>query len=211
MSCRGGLIKKPKRWALYLRDRLTCVYCQEHLTQILEEGGFLTLDHIRPLSRGGTNHPSNLTTACYSCNTARKAKAIKVWWAEEDRARSYKAVLNAFSQARKRWAQDERAYRAQAHLLLGTDGLGLSHHKPTAIALNDERALAQWQADPPEWLAREIAENEAQQDALCVTCNRPNANIAIILRRPTHVGPFYWDAATERLIEDFPESAPTPF
>lgn len=31
-----------------------------------------TVDHILPLSRGGTNDPANLAPACRSCNSARR-------------------------------------------------------------------------------------------------------------------------------------------
>lgn len=31
----------------------------------------LTTDHIRPISRGGTNAPENLRTLCRRCNSAR--------------------------------------------------------------------------------------------------------------------------------------------
>jgi 5-methylcytosine-specific restriction endonuclease McrA len=31
----------------------------------------LTRDHVIPLSRGGTNHPSNIRTLCRSCNAAK--------------------------------------------------------------------------------------------------------------------------------------------
>jgi 5-methylcytosine-specific restriction endonuclease McrA len=35
-------------------------------------GGNATLDHIVPVELGGTNDPSNLVTACLSCNSAKQ-------------------------------------------------------------------------------------------------------------------------------------------
>ena len=32
----------------------------------------LTKDHVVPLSRGGTNHPSNLRTLCRACNSRKR-------------------------------------------------------------------------------------------------------------------------------------------
>lgn len=52
-----------------------CVYCG---------GKAQHVDHMIPVSRGGTNWPSNLVPACHSCNSrkARKTfKEYKVWLA----------------------------------------------------------------------------------------------------------------------------------
>ncbi len=65
-----------KRMKIYLRDGYKCQYCsvkasvkpskkQIHIKE-------LTLDHITPKSKGGSNLPSNLVTACKKCNQ-RKA------------------------------------------------------------------------------------------------------------------------------------------
>ena len=45
-----------------------CVYCGSFLG--LE---FATLDHVFPLSRGGTHDPGNLVAACQSCNQLKGA------------------------------------------------------------------------------------------------------------------------------------------
>jgi 5-methylcytosine-specific restriction enzyme A len=35
----------------------------------------LTLDHLMPLARGGSTHPSNCVPACRSCNQAKKLES----------------------------------------------------------------------------------------------------------------------------------------
>jgi len=60
-------IRPVKRLAIYLRDGLACCYCGEGV----EDGAKLTLDHLAPHSHGGTNHESNLVTACHRCNSSR--------------------------------------------------------------------------------------------------------------------------------------------
>jgi 5-methylcytosine-specific restriction endonuclease McrA len=67
-----------KRMKIYLRDKYQCQYCSAKVTKkhpllkrVLEVKD-LTLDHITPKSRGGSNLPSNLVTACKPCNQ-RKA------------------------------------------------------------------------------------------------------------------------------------------
>ena len=44
-----------------------CTYCGSPAT----EGNPLTIDHVIPLTRGGTNQRENLTVACYRCNRTK--------------------------------------------------------------------------------------------------------------------------------------------
>lgn len=56
-------IQRAKRLRIYARDDHQCVWCgaREHLT----------LDHLLPRSHGGSNHHTNLFTACMRCNRER--------------------------------------------------------------------------------------------------------------------------------------------
>src|SRR5207237_7883135 len=56
---------------LFARDSYQCQYCGRHAAELRPREA-LTRDHLVPLSRGGTNAWTNVTTACSSCNT-RKA------------------------------------------------------------------------------------------------------------------------------------------
>ena len=49
------------RRAIFLRDKYTCQYCGT-------QSKALTLDHIVPLSRGGTHVWNNIVGACVPCN-----------------------------------------------------------------------------------------------------------------------------------------------
>ncbi len=60
------------RQAVLERDDYTCVYCGRR-------GGRLTLDHVLPVSRGGTSDLSNLVAACVSCNSAKGTKTPQEW------------------------------------------------------------------------------------------------------------------------------------
>lgn len=68
-------IRPAKRLAIYMRDGLACCYCH----QGVEQGTKLTLDHVTPLSRRGTNKETNLVTACFSCNSARGNKKVEAF------------------------------------------------------------------------------------------------------------------------------------
>ena len=61
------------RLAIYLRDGMACAYCGA----TVEDGTLLTLDHLMPDSRGGSNAPTNLVTACRRCNCARGNRTVR--------------------------------------------------------------------------------------------------------------------------------------
>jgi len=61
-------IREGKRLAIYARDGFRCVWCNVGGNETAR----LTLDHLRPYSRGGSNEPDNLVTSCLSCNSRRK-------------------------------------------------------------------------------------------------------------------------------------------
>jgi len=54
------------RIRVYKRDRFQCTYCGVPGTE-----AELEVDHIVPLAKGGSNHMSNLTTACRKCNAKK--------------------------------------------------------------------------------------------------------------------------------------------
>jgi hypothetical protein len=68
-------IRPSKRLAIYLRDGLACGYC--HAT--IEQGARLTLDHLVPYSKGGTNDATNLVTACGRCNSSRGNRTVQTF------------------------------------------------------------------------------------------------------------------------------------
>lgn len=53
------------------RDRFRCTYCG-----IPGTDAELEIDHITPVSKGGSHHISNLTTSCRLCNQTKGDKAI---------------------------------------------------------------------------------------------------------------------------------------
>ncbi len=63
-------IRKWRRLAIYIRDEFTCVYCSRNLKYALSAE--ISLDHLVPKCEGGSNHSSNLVTACHSCNSDRR-------------------------------------------------------------------------------------------------------------------------------------------
>lgn len=65
-------IRTAKRLAIYLRDGLACAWCGA----TIEDGTILTLDHLTPQSKGGSNHERNLVTCCKRCNDSRGNRSV---------------------------------------------------------------------------------------------------------------------------------------
>lgn len=70
-------IAKSTRLAIYLRDQFTCVYCGKDLHGAHVRG--VTLDHLIPRERGGSNCPTNLVTACKTCNDSKGDTPWRRW------------------------------------------------------------------------------------------------------------------------------------
>lgn len=68
-------IRQDKRLAIYLRDGLACAYCGHSV----EDGAKLSLDHVKPNSKGGSNHESNLVTCCDRCNSSRGNRPLRTF------------------------------------------------------------------------------------------------------------------------------------
>ncbi len=71
---KGVQIRADLRLAIYLRDRFTCLYCCKDLHGAHPSD--ITLDHLVPDSKGGSNAPANLITACRACNCSRQDKPL---------------------------------------------------------------------------------------------------------------------------------------
>ena len=70
-------IRRSTRLAIYSRVGFCCCYCGA----TAEEGAFLTLDHVLACELNGSNDPTNLVTACLSCNSAKRDLATRSWFA----------------------------------------------------------------------------------------------------------------------------------
>ncbi len=68
-----------KRDRIYMRDKFTCQYCSVKQGKKLAGGerftrDLMTLDHIKPQSRGGLTSAENLVLACKPCNQTKGDK-----------------------------------------------------------------------------------------------------------------------------------------
>lgn len=66
-------IRPRKRWAIYVRDGFSCVYC-------FKQEDFLQLDHLFPRSsRWADNDHRRLVSCCPECNTEKGGASISSW------------------------------------------------------------------------------------------------------------------------------------
>lgn len=64
-------ISKGLRFEVFKRDGFRCRYCGATPNQ-----STLHVDHVIPVSGGGTNDPANLVTACSACNAGKSARPV---------------------------------------------------------------------------------------------------------------------------------------
>jgi 5-methylcytosine-specific restriction endonuclease McrA len=53
------------------RDKRTCQMCGRKAPEVI-----LEIDHIIPVSKGGSNHPTNLQVLCFDCNRGKGADLL---------------------------------------------------------------------------------------------------------------------------------------
>ncbi|MDS1774062.1 HNH endonuclease signature motif containing protein [Vibrio vulnificus] len=74
---KNGQIKRYSNWNQWLRNALIhrengrCAICKSDLTGAISLGKKIHIDHIVPISRGGTNDPTNLQVLCEACNLSK--------------------------------------------------------------------------------------------------------------------------------------------
>lgn len=72
-------ISPRTRYEVFERDGYTCQYCGAKAPNVE-----LHVDHIVPVSKGGTNDLSNLVTACAECNLGKSNLETTKFTGEED-------------------------------------------------------------------------------------------------------------------------------
>jgi hypothetical protein len=72
-------VREQRKYELIERDGMACHYCDCLLVDTPERSsprwyGKLTVDHVVPVSAGGSNKLSNLVLACQECNSRKRDK-----------------------------------------------------------------------------------------------------------------------------------------
>jgi hypothetical protein len=72
---RARHLRPGERYAILARDHFRCVLCGANPKS--DPSVTLHVDHIHPVSRGGTSTPDNLRTLCSQCNYGKGARTIE--------------------------------------------------------------------------------------------------------------------------------------
>lgn len=105
----GRWIRVDKRLAIYLRDDFTCLLCGCALCNTDPQD--ITLDHVKPRSKGGTNDERNLFTCCRSCNSSRQDQRLSAYapsWVCELVRRNVRRSLKKYRTLARSIIEDKR-------------------------------------------------------------------------------------------------------
>lgn len=121
-------VTKRARYEVLKRDNHTCQYCGEKAPDVT-----LHIDHVIPVSLGGTDDPGNLVAACKDCNLGKASSspdAAVVEAVQADALRWAAAIREAAHRAAQRleessslfdYFEDEWMYRNPAFADLPSD------------------------------------------------------------------------------------------
>lgn len=70
LGIKGGLL--ALRFKVFRRDEFKCVACGRSV----KDGIVLNIEHLHPLSKGGTWAIDNLVTMCFECNQGKKCTIL---------------------------------------------------------------------------------------------------------------------------------------
>jgi len=85
-------LSKKVRFEVLKRDSFACQYCGASAPEAL-----LQVDHIKPVSKGGTNRITNLITSCQPCNSGKSDRELS----DTTVVSKQKAQLDALQQRRE--------------------------------------------------------------------------------------------------------------
>ena len=91
-------VSKRTRFEVLRRDNHACRYCGRTAPEVK-----LTLDHVLPVSLGGTDDPDNLVAACHDCNSGKASSSPD------------EALVAQVSEGAVKWALAQRAAMEEWH------------------------------------------------------------------------------------------------
>ena len=120
-------MSKKLRFEVFKRDGFKCMYCGAEAPQAV-----LHVDHIRPVSKGGTNDLLNLVSSCDGCNLGKSDRELS----DDSAVKKQRLQLD-----------DLHARREQMEMMLAwRDGLGdLTAEKVAHVQVHFSKVIPGWQ------------------------------------------------------------------
>jgi HNH endonuclease len=141
-------IPDPIQHQVRQRSNFLCEYC--HASEWWQYVKF-TVDHLIPVSQGGSDTIENLALACFHCNRRKTNRITAI-------APQTNQEMPLFNPRRDRW-QEHFGWSADWLLIIGKTRVGQA--TIAALAMNRERVIAIRSAD------REIGRHPPQEDLEC--------------------------------------------
>lgn len=137
-------LTKKIRFEVFKRDGFRCQYCGRESPEVK-----LEVDHIEPVSKGGTNEIFNLVTACFDCNRGKSNREL------DDNAVvvKQKAQADVVNERRlqlemaKQWVDELKEFEEEA---AGTvedfvnEMFALHGHECFAVASEGKKGISKW-------------------------------------------------------------------
>ena len=131
-------ISKGIRFEVFKRDSFKCQYCGATSPDVL-----LHIDHIKPVSKGGTNDIVNLVTSCEACNLGKSDKLLS----ENAAVNKSRSQLEALQERRE-----------QLEMMLEWQE-GLQALKDSVL----EKVMARWEELAPGFAVNENGQKRLQK------------------------------------------------
>lgn len=131
---------------VYVRDKHTCLCCGKSKRQ----GVIMNVDHIRPVTMGGTNDISNLQTLCKYCNTIKGLNEIN-YKVNASPLRNPKPELQLFDRANS--GTFETALSRIVNIFYHCKAMcAFRHHKRSNGQFYSTWEIVLYSGNNPEWL-----------------------------------------------------------
>lgn len=137
-------LSKRMRFEIMRRDGHACRYCGATAPDVK-----LTVDHVTPVTLGGTDEPENLVTACTDCNAGKSSVAP-----DADLLADIRADSAAWQRAKKQASLKPNLYRGfDADIQLFDEKWSNWH--PTDDQAADVPRPFEWKTSVRQWRLRD--------------------------------------------------------
>ncbi len=136
-------VSKTFLFEIFKRDQFVCRYCGNRPPHVI-----LEVDHVVPVSKGGTDEPENLITTCRDCHRGKKEDALNAQSfisSTEDRMKEEEERLEQ-KQALEEWLSEKTKHRENIYVRLRrhwVDSLGFDGKEFDRWRINIHRYIDQ--------------------------------------------------------------------
>lgn len=150
-------ISNKLRFEVFKRDLFRCHYCGRSAPEVV-----LHVDHITPVSKGGTNEFTNLVTSCQDCNLGKldtelweREDGYGVWWGSEE-----EYTVKMFES----WMLGVDIHKAYYILKMGFETYGKEFYAYARENCKDYRRWKPFAEKMMEYILKELNKNKREEE-----------------------------------------------